>query len=286
MTATATDVLNRARGKLGTVESPPSSNHQEFGVWYGFDRVPWCAIFVSWCMAAAGAASQYRFASVAFSLDSARKAGRRTGEFRAGFVACRINDGSDWGPGHTGIVEAVHSDGSVTTIEGNTSPGAGGSQRDGGGVWRRRRLRSYWNKGCIRIDFGQGGTPTPTPAPTPAPTPPAGRLGEDGDLGPATVSALQRRLNDTEPGPDLAVDGDMGQVVRSRNVTFPAGTKTQTARYLQQRLNAMAGPCGIDGEIGPQTIKALQRHVVVPQDGQWGPQTTVSLQRKLNQGTF
>ncbi len=189
---TATDVLNFARAKLGTVESPPSSNHQEFGVWYGFDEVPWCAIFVSWCMAQAGVGDQYRNASVAFSLDTARKQGRHTGEFRAGFVACRINRGGDWGPGHTGVIEAVHSDGTVTTIDGNTSPGDGGSQRDGGGVCRRRRARSYWNKQCIRIDYN-GVQQGPTPQPH-QPHLPTGGLSVDGDFGALTVKALQRRF--------------------------------------------------------------------------------------------
>ncbi len=260
---TTTDVLNFARSKLGTVESPPNSNHQEFGVWYGFDKVPWCAIFVSWCMAQAGVANQYRNASVAYSLDTARKQTRHTGEFRAGFVACRINSGGDWGPGHTGIVEAVHSDGTVTTIEGNTSPGAGGSQRDGGGVWRRRRARSYWNKQCIRIDYSGGQSP--------APTPPSGGLTVDGDFGPNTVKALQASLNSTGANPKIGVYGNFGPV---------------TKKALQARLNHIVGPVRIDGDIGPQTVKALQRHVGVAQDGDWGPNTTKALQRKLNAKTF
>ncbi len=94
---TMTDVLNNARSKLGVVESPPNSNNQMFGIWYGFNRVPWCAIFVSWCMAHSGVGNQYRHASVAFSLDAARKQGRRTGEFRAGFVACRYLQSGDVG---------------------------------------------------------------------------------------------------------------------------------------------------------------------------------------------
>lgn len=266
--AVATDVLNPARGKLRTVESPPESNNQMFGIWYGFNKVPWCAIFVSWCMAQAGVQGQYRNASVAFSLDTARKQGRRTGEFRAGFVACRLNDPSgEWGPGHTGIVEAVHSNGEVTTIEGNTSPGDGGSQRDGGGVWRRRRPKSYWNRQCIRIDYSGASTPPPPPA---APAP-GGGLAVDGDFGPNTIKALQVRLNNTGANPRLGVDGDFG----------PSSKKA-----LQARLNHVAGPVGVDGDVGPQTIKALQRHVGVAQDGEWGPNTTMGLQRKLNSGSF
>ncbi len=234
-------------------------------------------------MAQGGVGNQYRNASVAFSLDTARKQGRRTGEFRAGFVACRIYGTGDWGPGHTGIVEAVHSDGTVTCIEGNTSPGSGGSQRDGGGVARRRRAKSYWNRQCIRIDYDNASQPLPQP---PHVHPPAGGLAADGDFGPMTVKALQRRLNQTEPGNDLAVDGDMAQRVNNRTVTFREGVRTTTGRYLQQRLNWGAGPVGIDGLIGPNTVKGLQRYLGVGQDGQWGAQTTTALQHKLNSGSF
>lgn len=241
---TVTNALNLARSKLGVVESPPSSNNTEFGIWYGFNRVPWCAIFVSWVLAHAGLGSQYRHASVAYSLDAARKQGRRTHVFRPGYVACRINSGGDWGPGHTGIVEAVHSDGTVTTIEGNTSGTSAGSQRDGGGVWRRRRSKSYWNKQCIRIDFtGAPSGPAPTPPPSGAyhrctlghPTLQQGARGH-------SVSHLQHLLKlNREP---MVVDGDFGP-------------KTKSALWRFQtnwRLH-------VDGVAGPQSWGALH-HVV------------------------
>ncbi len=278
MTGTVLDVLNLARAQLQTVESPPNSNNTKYGIWFGFNKVPWCAIAESWVYAHCGLADQYRFASVAASLDWARKNGKRTNDFRPGYSACRINDGGDWGPGHTGIVEAEQGD-YVITLEGNTSPGSAGSQRDGGGYFRRKRLKSYWNKQCIRIDFKNVPQPPP-PAPTPA-----GGLVVDGDFGPNTVKALQRRLNETEPGNDLGVDGDMAQTVSNKTVTF-RGVKTNTGRYLQQRLNWATGPVGIDGDVGQQTIRALQRYVGVGQDGEWGSNTTSALQRKLNTGTF
>ena len=47
------------------------------------------------------------------------------------------------GPYHIGIVVQVNPDGTIDTIEGNTSPqGSGGSQDNGGGVWQRNRLTS------------------------------------------------------------------------------------------------------------------------------------------------
>jgi len=246
--AVATEVVSAARGKISTVESPPNSNHQMFGVWYGFDRVPWCAIFVSWCMDQAGAASQYRNASVAFSLDTARKQGRRTGEFRTGFVACRINDGSDWGPGHTGIIEAVHNDDTVTSIEGNTSPGDGGSQRDGGGVWRRRRPKSYWNKQCIRIDYS-GASQAPAPQTPPASTGtkcqdsaghPLLKLGAKGKA----VNHLQYFL--IKSGAKISGDGDFGPATRQALINHQTWLRDTKDRTIV-----------VDGECGPKTWQAM-----------------------------
>jgi len=149
-------------------------------------------MFETWCYKRAGVGDQYRYASVAESLRVARQRGTHTGEFRPGFSACRINGGGWTGPGHTGIVEAVHGDGSVTTIEGNTSPGAAGSQRDGGGVWRRRRPKSYWNRQCIRINFG-----------TQAPTSHAATIKESDDMFSEADRALLAALRTTQ-GEDRA----------------------------------------------------------------------------------
>lgn len=47
-------------------------------------------------------------------------------------------------PGHTGINLQQNADGTIRTVEGNTSSGRSGSQRDGGGQYvRTRRLRTW-----------------------------------------------------------------------------------------------------------------------------------------------
>jgi hypothetical protein len=46
------------------------------------------------------------------------------------------------GSGHTAIIEKDNGDGTVTSIEGNTSSGTSGSQDNGGGVYRRIRSKS------------------------------------------------------------------------------------------------------------------------------------------------
>lgn len=45
-------------------------------------------------------------------------------------------------------------------------------------------------------------------------------------------------------------------------------------------------PLDVDGDFGPNTIKALQRRVSVSQSGVRGRETTRGLQRMLNANTF
>lgn len=87
----------------------------------------------------------------------------------------------------------------------------------------------------------------------------SGGLVVDGQLGAATVSALQKRLG-------VAVDGKLGP---------------DTIKALQTWLGISA-----DGEIGPQTVSALQKAVGAPIDGKLGPDTISAMQRSLNSGGF
>ena len=138
MTATAQAVLNIARGELGYREGP--NNQNKYGAWYGMNYAPYCDIFLSWCAAQAGAGSIIpRSSYVPSRLAKAKTAGLVSQAPRVGSLACFDFNG-DGVPDHIGIVEAVLGDGRIQTIEGNTaSPLGGGSQADGGGVWRRNR---------------------------------------------------------------------------------------------------------------------------------------------------
>lgn len=50
MVTTKTKCLNIALAESGNKESPFGSNRTKYGEWYEFNGVPWCAIFVSWCI--------------------------------------------------------------------------------------------------------------------------------------------------------------------------------------------------------------------------------------------
>lgn len=141
--ATADDVLRVASSTVGEVESPPNSNRTRFCDWYGLTG-PWCAMWVSWVFHHAGlplpASTSKGFAYTPAGAAWFQKQGRWTTHPARGHVVFFDFPGDGVNRiSHVGIVESVRANGAVLTIEANTSPGNGGSQRDGGGVYRRVR---------------------------------------------------------------------------------------------------------------------------------------------------
>lgn len=53
--------LALARKQIGTKERPFGSNRQKYGAWYGMNGVPWCAIFVSYCICHSGHNWRYSY---------------------------------------------------------------------------------------------------------------------------------------------------------------------------------------------------------------------------------
>jgi hypothetical protein len=126
-------------------ESPPGSNSGGIiTVWcarFGFGRVPWCGIFCANVLLYAGVKGiTSRLAACIFIEDDAR-AGRAPfggwtrdpSSVRAGDLVLLFGRGV-----HVELVDRV-AGGVVHTIGGNTSAGTGGSQSNGGGVYRRAR---------------------------------------------------------------------------------------------------------------------------------------------------
>lgn len=136
-----TATLNAARGELGQAEQPPGSNDSPRIAQYrdavaGAGVGPWCAQFVSWAARQAGAPlgdDGEGFQSVSAVWEWAERSGRA---IPAGSGPPAPGDLIVWGGEHIGIVEAVLPDGSIRTIEGNSSDRV--SQRtygpDGGGA--------------------------------------------------------------------------------------------------------------------------------------------------------
>jgi hypothetical protein len=137
-----------ARQFLGVTESPPQSNKTQFGVWYGVNGVPWCAIFVSYCFnlgaglvlcdgyKGSGKQPGKGCAYVPTIEDWLRATGRWVGRVDPlpGDIVIYNWDGK--GPEHIGIVESSFGNGAFGAIEGNTSVD---SDSNGGAVMRRTR---------------------------------------------------------------------------------------------------------------------------------------------------
>jgi hypothetical protein len=140
--------LAAAQSQVGVAEQPPGSNDGPQIAQYrtataGSGVGPWCAYFTSWAAAQAGVPlgeAGQGFGSVSALYAWAQRTGRAT---PAG-PGVRPNPGDlvVWGGRHIGIVESVDADGSIHTIEGNSSNAV--SRRtygaDGGGATGYVRL--------------------------------------------------------------------------------------------------------------------------------------------------
>jgi hypothetical protein len=217
---TADDMLKVARSQLGQGEHPPGSNHTKYGDWYAskvgnpaFAATFWCDEFVSWCADQAGAAKAVgRFAYTPSHAGWFRDNGRWGPTPRVGAIIF-----FDWGGSHTisaidhvGIVEAVRLDGSVVTIEGNTSDAV------------MRRVR--------RTGIAGYGYPAYTAAPKPPPVKPGtapkwpGRvLTQPPPMHGADVKAWQTQMRSRGWG--LAADGVYGSQSESACRRFQGSHK-------------------------------------------------------------
>ena len=139
--------LEFARKHIGVTESPAGSNSgPEIAKWTkatGYTcPVFWCGCFVNVCIMAGGLPSGAGWIGYTPYIVSRAKAGTGGWSWHAsgkpGDLALFDTPGGDPAV-HVAIVEKKLSDSSYQTIEGNTSAGDGGSQSNGGGVFRRVR---------------------------------------------------------------------------------------------------------------------------------------------------
>jgi len=135
---------------------PRVDQYQRIGTAYvGWVGFAWCAAFVMWGLKTVGFPVEKipLRASVGYLLKHARDEGWVVDRPKRGDIfAWEI--GSDEWPDHTGWVSKVLRLGPYflfRTVEGNTSDGSGGSQDDGGGVYRRTRVMHRSKVTFIRI---------------------------------------------------------------------------------------------------------------------------------------
>ncbi len=152
--------LDLAISQIGVKESPANSNKVKYTSWYGMVG-PWCAMFMTWCFEtnkvreSPSFVKGSRWAYVPYIVSDAR-AGRNglttvgADSVQPGDLVCY-----DWGwdgeYDHVGIFEKWAGSGTMSCIEGNTSPSSGGSQSNGGQVCRRTRSTSSQATVFVRV---------------------------------------------------------------------------------------------------------------------------------------
>jgi hypothetical protein len=132
-------ILELALKEIGYSETPPNSNKTKYGEWFGFDGVPWCGIFVSWCYYLAGYPLRHLgfekgFAGCQTAVAYFKKNNMITTDPQPGDIVF-----FDWnGDGrfdHTGIFVCWNGN-NFFDVEGNTSLT---NQSNGGQVMKRER---------------------------------------------------------------------------------------------------------------------------------------------------
>jgi hypothetical protein len=139
-----------AAKQIGTTESPAGSNWgPKIGGWIktaGYDGpVPWCGCFVNAACMAGGVSSGAGWIGYTPAIITHAKNGRGGWSWHTnsepGDLILFDTPGGDAAV-HVGMVETPLAGAHDKTIEGNTSSGPGGSQANGGGVFRRDRSSS------------------------------------------------------------------------------------------------------------------------------------------------
>jgi CHAP domain len=144
----AADFVAKAKAEIGTVEVP--DNKTKYGKFTGHDGQPWCGSFVMWCAAQIGFKGMpncvYTPAGAEAFKGQGRWSNHETAKPQPGDIAFFSFDGK--GIEHVGIVVKDNGDGTMTTIEGNTSPDIKptGSQANGGEVALKTRAFQSSNK--------------------------------------------------------------------------------------------------------------------------------------------
>ncbi len=162
------DVLSIAAGELKTMEGPDNDN--KYGRELGSNNIPWCGMFVRWCLQRAG-----------FTVDGAggpdtepnpalSSAGAQSYQRLGRWSTSGPQPGDlvffSWHGGaveHVGLVESV-SPSAITTIEGNAGDDRGGPTQ---GVFRHQRQLGPKVVGFGRPVYTGGNLATPSaPAPS------------------------------------------------------------------------------------------------------------------------
>lgn len=271
--ATAKDVIDIAESQVGYSRWNDPETGTKYGRWYasmsgndyyGQSGVPFCAMFVSWCMNQAGAsAAGIPGAYCPWIVSAARKEGRAVSKSEGQYGDIILFDwGGDGVADHVGFVISNNGS-SFRTVEGNTNNGQ-----------VAYRTRAYSTVICVSRPYYDGESSSCTPAPS-VDTSNGARLLRKGSHGDDVRRAQQALIDKGYSCGRWGADGDFGSGTYNAVVAF-------------QRNNGLE----VDGIIGPNTSALLFGNGVpasssnnIGVDGQWGRQTTRALQDLFGTGT-
>ena len=148
--------IETARAEIGTIEGP-KDNETKYGAFTKANFQPWCGSFVNWCANEVGLKIPNCVYTPAGALAFIKKDQWEKAEEAVPLPGDIVffdfpSDGVDR-ISHVGIVVKDNGDGTVTCIEGNTSPDKKGDQRNGGEVCRK--VRAYKKKNGSKLRRSQ-----------------------------------------------------------------------------------------------------------------------------------
>ena len=147
---TAARLIEIAEAEIGYAET--FDNLTKYGEAMKANGLPWCGSFVNWCSKKAKVKIPNTVSTVNGSNAFKKLDKWSTSAPSPGWIAyCDFPDDNVNRISHVGIVVKDLGKGWCETIEGNTS-GAGGSQRNGGEVMRKKR---QYSKGGSIVGFGR-----------------------------------------------------------------------------------------------------------------------------------
>lgn len=240
----------------------------------------WCDVFVDWCFVKAyGVETAKKLlcqpdksagAGCGFSANYYKNKGQFHSTPKKGDQIFFTQGGSVT---HTGIVYKVD-DSTVYTIEGNTSSAAG-VVANGGAVAKKsyRRSSTYiYGYGRPDYDGNESSTSNSSSKPSnettskPSNNTSTDKIDIDGKWGPATTRKAQKVFGTTVDG----IVTDQYKIYKSQNpglfafewLDNPSDYGSELIRAIQKKVGA-----NVDGHIGPETIKKMQKWLGTIQDG-------------------
>ena len=151
-----------ARAEIGTVEGP-KDNETKYGKFTGHDFQPWCGSFVMWCANQVKAKLPnvvYTPAGVESFKGIGGWSNAETAVPKPGDIVFFDFPGGSEIADHVGIVVKDNLDGTVVTVEGNTTPDKKeGSQSNGGEVCMKVRAYKKNNRRKLPVFITGFGRP-------------------------------------------------------------------------------------------------------------------------------